>query len=45
MESVLSNVKQLLANEGDRIGQMQKASSAAELRAIMAGHSYGDDEE
>ena len=45
MESVLRNVKQLLANEGDRIGQMQKASSAAELRAIFAGHSYADDEE
>ncbi len=45
MESVLQNVKQLLAEEADRIGQMRKASSAAELRAIFAGHSYGEEED
>lgn len=45
MESVLSNVKQLLAGEADRIGRLQNASTAAELRAIMSGHSYGEDEE
>ena len=44
MDSVLHNVKKLLADEADRIGRMQKASSAAELRAIFAGHSYADDE-
>lgn len=44
MDSVLHNVKKLLADEEDRIGRMQKASSAAELRAIFAGHSYADDE-
>jgi len=45
MESVLSNVKQLLAGEADRIGRLQNASTAAELRAIMSGHSYGEEEE
>ena len=44
MDSVLQNVKQLLANERDRIGQMGKATSAAQLRAIFAGQSYGEDE-
>ena len=44
MDRVLHNVKKLLADEADRIGRMQKASSAAELRAIFAGHSYADDE-
>jgi regulator of RNase E activity RraA len=44
MERVLSNVKQLLADEADRIGRLQNASTAAELRAIMSGHSYGEEE-
>ena len=45
-EKVLENVIKLLEEEGDRIGQLQKASSAAEIRAIFGGKGYaatGDD--
>ena len=41
MEAVLKNVKDLLAEEAVKINALQKASSAAEVRAIMSGHGYG----
>jgi hypothetical protein len=47
-EQVLENVIKLLEEEGDRIGQLQKASSAAEIRAIFGGEGYaatGEDDE
>ena len=45
-EAVLANVKALLDEEADRIGQLDKASSAAEVRAIFGGEGYaaGDDD-
>ena len=45
-EEVLQNVKALLAEEGDRIGQLEQAGNAAEIRAIFGGEGYaaGDDE-
>ena len=39
-ESVLTNVEALLDEEGERIGRLQKAQSAAEIRAIFGGQSY-----
>ena len=39
-EKVLENVIKLLEEEGDRIGQLQNASSAAEIRAIFGGEGY-----
>ena len=45
-DEVLANVKALLDEEADRIGQLDKASSAAEVRAIFGGEGYaaGDDD-
>ena len=40
IDVVLTNVKALLEEEGDRIGKLENASSAAEVRAIFAGESY-----
>ena len=40
LESVLELSVKLRAEENDRIGRLQKANSAAELRAIFGGHSY-----
>ena len=40
MEAVLTNVKALQIEENDRQGRLQKASSAAEVRAVFAGQSY-----
>jgi 4-hydroxy-4-methyl-2-oxoglutarate aldolase len=40
LEAVLTNVQALLNEEADRIGRLQKATSAAEVRAIFAGQSY-----
>ena len=44
-EAVLKNVQALRDEEEDRIGRLQKATSAAELRAIFGGHSYAAGEE
>ena len=44
-ETVLENVIKLLEEEGDRIGQLQKASSAAEIRAIFGGKGYAATED
>ena len=39
-EEVLHNVKALLEEEGDRIGKLEGAKTAAEIRAIFGGESY-----
>lgn len=38
--AVLDNVRKLRDEEAERMGKLQKATSAAELRAIFGGHSY-----
>jgi 4-hydroxy-4-methyl-2-oxoglutarate aldolase len=40
LELVLDLSVKLRAEENERIGRLQKAKSAAELRAIFGGHSY-----
>ncbi|MBV7330907.1 RraA family protein [Chloroflexi bacterium TSY] len=45
MEKVLANVKALRDEEADRMSRLSKATSAAELRAIFGGHSYGGKKE
>ena len=40
LEAVLTNVKALIEEEEERIGRLQKAKSAAEVRDIFAGKSY-----
>ena len=45
LEQVLDNVRALQKEESKRMALMKKAKSAAELRAIFGGHSYGDEEE
>lgn len=45
LQAVLDNVKALREEEEARIGKLQKATSAAELRAIFGGHSYVAQEE
>ena len=42
MQAVHDNVTALLAAEADQQARMKKAKSAAEMRAIFAGHSYGE---
>jgi len=44
-DAVLKNARLLRAEEEERIGKLQKATSAAELRAIFGGHTYGEEEE
>lgn len=44
-DAVLKNVQALRDEEEERIGKLQKAKSAAELRAIFGGHSYGEEDE
>ena len=43
-EAVLKNVRLLRDEEEERIGKLQNATSAAELRAIFGGHTYGEEE-
>ena len=45
LSAVLENVRALQKHEAERMAQMRQATSAAELRAIFGGHSYGDEEE
>ena len=45
LEQVLENVRALQKEEEVRMGALLKASSAAEVRAIMDGHAYADNEE
>lgn len=44
LEAVLTNVKALIEEEESRIGRLRKATSAAEVKAIFAGRSYGREE-
>ncbi|MBM3265028.1 MAG: RraA family protein [candidate division Zixibacteria bacterium] len=39
-DAVLTNVKALLADEAVKIEALKKAHTAAEVRAIMSGHTY-----
>lgn len=43
--AVLENVRALQQEEAARMAALQNAKSAAELRAIFSGHSYGDEDE
>jgi regulator of RNase E activity RraA len=47
LEAVVQNLRALRIEEETRIGQLQKAKTAAEIKAIFAGHSYtsADEEE
>lgn len=40
LEAVLKNAHAFRKEEEDRMGRLQKATSAAELRAIFGGQSY-----
>lgn len=40
LEAVLTNVRALQKQEAERMGRLQKASTAAEVRAIFSGQSY-----
>ncbi len=44
LEAVLTNVRAMLAEEEERLSGLRKATSAAEVKAAFAGHSYSDDE-
>jgi 4-hydroxy-4-methyl-2-oxoglutarate aldolase len=44
LEAVLENARALQIEETERLGRLRNAKSAAELRAIFGGHTYGDDE-
>ena len=44
LETVLTNARALQQEEAARMKALQAAKSAAELRAIFAGHDYGDDD-
>jgi regulator of RNase E activity RraA len=45
LEAVLDNVNKLLDGEDAQLANIKKATSAAHLRAIMRGESYGEDED
>lgn len=45
LAAVLENVRALQQEEATRMAALQNAKSAAELRAIFSGHSYGDEDE
>ena len=45
LEAVVKNVQALRDEEADRIGKLANATSAKQVRAIMSGHSYSEDEE
>ena len=44
LEAVLTNARALQQEEAARMKALQAAKSAVELRAIFAGHDYGDDD-
>jgi regulator of RNase E activity RraA len=44
LQAVLENVRKLRDEEATRMSKLQQANSAAELRAILSGHSYGSKE-
>jgi regulator of RNase E activity RraA len=41
LEAVLENARKLQKEEEARQSALQKAKSAAEIRAILSGHAYG----
>lgn len=45
LAAVLENARALQQEEAARMTALQNARSAAELRAIFSGHSYGEDED
>ena len=45
LEAVLTNVKALQKEEEERITKLRSASSAAEVRAIFSGQTYGDEDD
>lgn len=45
LQAVLDNARALQAEEGERLARLRRASSAAEIRAIFGGHSYGEEKE
>ena len=45
LEAVLTNVRALQQEEEHRMKAVQQARSAAEIRAIFGGQTYGDDDE
>ena len=44
LEAVLNNVRALYQEEATRMSLLRNAKTAAEIRAIMSGHSYGAQE-
>ena len=44
LEAVLENARALQIEETERLDRLRNAKSAAELRAIFGGHTYGHDE-
>ena len=44
LEAVLENARALQIEETERLDRLRNAKSAAELRAIFGGHTYGDDD-
>ncbi len=45
LADVLNNVRALREEEATRIASLEKAKSAAEVRAIFGGHAYAAPEE
>ena len=45
LEAVLTYARALREEESERMGRLQKATSAAELRAIFSGHAYAPEKE
>ena len=45
LRAVLDNARALQAEESERLARLRQASSAAEIRAIFGGHSYGEEKE
>ena len=46
LNAVLTNVEALIAQEGDRIGQLLSGpKTAKQVRAIFSGHTYSEDED
>lgn len=45
LEAVLDNVRKLRDQEADRMGALHGATTAKQVRAIMAGHAYAEEDE
>jgi len=43
LEAVVTNLEALQKEEAERMGSLSKAKTAAEIRTIFGGHSYGTD--